>query len=102
MQTKITLRPDLGFKTDMATVTAEWSMGLGFKQLRVGASSGSSVSACVARWVPEARARNRAQKGAMQPKAPLRVPLVGPDVGKNVTQKVSRCREDRWATHWTT
>lgn len=68
MQTKVTLRPDLGFKTDTATVTAEWSMGLGFKQLKVGASSGSSVSACVARWVPEARARNRAHKGAVQPK----------------------------------
>lgn len=102
MQTKMTLRPDLGFKTDTATVTAEWSMGSGFKQLKVGASSGSSVSACVARWVPEARARNRAHKGPCSPKAPLCVPPAGTDVGENVTQKVSRCRKDRWATHWTT
>lgn len=28
MQTKVTLRPDLGFKTDMATCDSrEWSMG---------------------------------------------------------------------------
>lgn len=69
MQTKVTLRPDLGFKTDTATCDSrEWSMDLGFKQLKVGAVSGSSVSACIARWVPEAIARNRAHKGAVQPK----------------------------------
>lgn len=43
-------------------------MGLGFKQPKVGTVSGSSMSAYIARWVPEATARNRAREGAVQPK----------------------------------
>jgi hypothetical protein len=49
MQTKVTLRPDLGFKTDTATCEQQRVV----HGLKVGAVSGSSMSACIARWVPE-------------------------------------------------